>query len=79
MMWHSEKGMAETLDITQQQYDEGFDNVIVLGVKNSDATTSKALIEDLFTNHIYAPDGMGLLKISTRPADPIPEVRLRSG
>ncbi len=60
-----EKGMAVTLDITQQQFNQGFDKVIVLGVKNADSANSKLLVEDLFTNHIYAPDGMGFLKVAT--------------
>ncbi|HEY6978177.1 MAG TPA: hypothetical protein VH396_17875 [Chitinophagaceae bacterium] len=59
------QGMGITLDITEEQYNEGFDRVIVLGVKDADATISKQMLEKLITNHIYSADGMSFLKVGT--------------
>ena len=41
------KGMGITMDITDDEYNNGFDRLIVLGVKSTDATTSKQLVEQL--------------------------------
>ena len=59
------KGMGITLDITDDEYNNGFDRVIVLGVKSTDATNTKQLVEQLFTNHIYGIDGMSFLEVGT--------------
>ena len=59
------KGMGITMDITDDEYNNGFDRLIVLGVKSTDATTSRQLAEQLFTNHIYGADGMNFLKVGT--------------
>lgn len=59
------KGMGVTLDITDDEYNNGIDRLIVLGVKNTDATYSKQLVEELLTNHIYGVDGMNFLKVGT--------------
>ena len=59
------KGMGITLDITDDEYNNGFDRLIVLGVKSTDATNSKQLVEQLLTNHIYGVDGMNFLEVGT--------------
>jgi hypothetical protein len=59
------KGFGITLDITDDEYNNGFDRLIVLGIKGSDATNSKQLFEQLITNHIYAVDGLDFLKVGT--------------
>jgi hypothetical protein len=59
------KGMGITLDITDDEYNNGFDRLIVLGVKTTDATNSKQLVEKLITNHIYGVDGMNFLQVGT--------------
>ena len=59
------KGMGVTLDITDDEYNNGIDRLIVLGVKTTDATTTKQLVEQLMTNHIYGVDGMNFLKVGT--------------
>lgn len=58
-------GMGITLDLSDAQYNEGFDRLIVLGVKNTDAANSRVLLEKLITNHIYSADGMTFLKTGT--------------
>ena len=59
------KGMGITLDITNDEYENGFDKVIILGVKTTDATASKQLVEKMLTNHIYGVDGMSFLAVGT--------------
>jgi hypothetical protein len=58
-------GMGISLDITDAQWDQGFDRLIVLGIRNEDAIASKAQLEELLTNHIYSADGMSILKTGT--------------
>ncbi len=43
-----EAGMGITLPLTQEQYDGGFDKLLVIGVKQGDATNNKELLEKLF-------------------------------
>ncbi|MGZ5245714.1 MAG: hypothetical protein ACXWV5_01410 [Flavitalea sp.] len=60
-----EEGMGITLKLTAEQYESGFDRVIVIGTKNSDAAAGQAAAEKLFTNHIYSEDGLDFLKTGT--------------
>ncbi|MGN6435171.1 MAG: hypothetical protein ACTHMM_01510 [Agriterribacter sp.] len=60
-----ETGMGVTLPLTQEQYDTGFDKLLVIGVKQGDAANNQALLEKLLLNHVYAADGMGILKVGT--------------
>ena len=60
-----ENGMGITLPLTEQQYNSGFDKLLVLGVKDLDVNDSKLALEKLLINHIYAPDGMSLIKVGT--------------
>lgn len=60
-----EEGMGITLKLTPEQYEQGFDRVIIVGTKNADAATGQAIAEKLFTNHIYSEDGFDFLKTGT--------------
>ncbi|MBX3252644.1 MAG: hypothetical protein KF862_00780 [Chitinophagaceae bacterium] len=60
-----ETGMGVTIPLTQEQYDAGFDKLLVIGVKQGDAVNNKSLLEKLLLNHVYAADGMGILKVGT--------------
>ena len=60
-----EKGLGITLDITAEDYDKGFDQLIVLGIHEGDANQSAKKLESLIENHLYSPDGMSFLKIGT--------------
>ena len=60
-----ESGMGVTLPLTEKQFNDGFDKLLVIGVKDGDANSSKALLEKLIINHVYAPDGMSILKVGT--------------
>ena len=60
-----ENGLGITLDITSEDYDKGFDQLVVLGVHEGDATQSAKKLESLIENHLYSPDGMSILKIGT--------------
>lgn len=59
-------GLAVTIEITEKEFKEGFDSVLVMGVKEGvDALAGKASLEKLFTNHIYSADGLSFLKVGT--------------
>jgi hypothetical protein len=59
------EGMAVNIPLTEDQYNAGFDKVLVLGIKGTDFNNSATLLQDLLTNHIYAPDGMSILRYGT--------------
>jgi hypothetical protein len=60
-----EVGMGITLPLTEQQYNAGFDKLLVLGVNDLDAAGGKQAVEKLLLNHTYAPDGMSMIKVGT--------------
>ena len=60
-----ETGMGVTLPLTETQFNDGFDKLLVVGVKSGDANNGKMLLEKLLLNHVYAPDGMSILKVGT--------------
>ena len=60
-----ETGMAVTLPLTKDQYDTGFDKLLVIGVKHGDALNNQEALEKLLLNHVYAADGMSSLKVGT--------------
>ena len=60
-----QKEWALRLKLPMMNIKNGFDRLIVLGVKNTDATNSKQLLEQLVTNHIYGIDGMNFLTVGT--------------
>jgi hypothetical protein len=59
------KGMGITIPITEAQFNEGFDKILVLGIKEADAANTATLLESIFNSHTYAPDGMSILKPGT--------------
>lgn len=60
-----ETGMGITLPLSRQQFEAGFDKLLVLGVKGLDVNDSQLALEKLLTNHVYAPDGMSIIKVGT--------------
>ncbi len=60
------KGMALRVPVSDAEFKNGFDKIIVLGVKLSqDELQGKETVERLFQNHQYALGGMSLLKQGT--------------
>lgn len=59
------KGMGMKIDLTQAQYDAGFERITVLGVKAlADENQSKEIVEELIDNHHFN-SGFSLLKQGT--------------
>lgn len=60
-----ETGMAITVPLTLDQFNSGFDKILVIGVKQGDALNNQEVLEKLLLNHVYSADGMSLLKVGT--------------
>jgi hypothetical protein len=61
-----QKGMAFRVILTPQQYNLGFDKLMVLGVRlSTDETVGQQLMEGLFTHHHHSSRGLSLLKQGT--------------
>jgi hypothetical protein len=60
-----EKGMAISFQIEQEDVDEGFDQLFVIGVKNTSSATGKSLLEGLMDNHHYLPEGAAFMPVGT--------------
>lgn len=58
-------GMGIRLPLTPEQAAEGFDKVMVLGIKEGSAANGQQLLEQLLENHHFAPEGMSFLPIGT--------------
>lgn len=59
-------GMATRINLTPQEAQSGFDQVVVFGLRaSSDAATSKAEIEELITAHKFSNQGFSFLKQGT--------------
>lgn len=59
------KGMGLKVPLTQTQFDDGFERITVLGVKNiTDQNSGKELLEDLLDSQHYT-DGLSVLKQAT--------------
>jgi len=59
-------GMGFKIPITAQQAANGFDKILVLGVYlSANETASKEMVEDLFDNHHYSPNGFSLITQGT--------------
>ena len=59
-------GMGIRIPLTPSQYKNGFDKIIVLGVRSEkDSLKNKQLIEKLLKNHCYKPEGLSFLPIGT--------------
>ncbi len=60
-----QKGMGLILTLNTAQANQGFDKLLVLGVKDSSAADGQARLEELLQNHHYADEGMAFLPIGT--------------
>lgn len=59
-------GMAAKINLTEQEYTNGFDSLKVIGIRfTSNEAQGKTELESLFTNHFYSKNGFGLLKQGT--------------
>lgn len=58
-------GMALTIPIDEEDVNQGFDRVLVLGIKDTTEAEGQALIEQLIENHHYLPEGASFLPIGT--------------
>ncbi|MCO6489493.1 MAG: hypothetical protein J5I98_13795, partial [Phaeodactylibacter sp.] len=59
-------GMAIRIELTEQEWQAGFEKLVVLGVRaSSDRIESTQLVEELFTNHQYKAGGMSFLPQGT--------------
>ena len=59
------KGMGIIVPLKGTEKREGFKKIIVIGVKNADAETSKMMLEELLESHAWSPEGIGILPIGT--------------
>lgn len=60
------RGMAFRVNVDAEGAANGFDELLVLGIKASaDETYTKTLIEELFDNHHYSRTGLGLVQQGT--------------
>ncbi len=61
-----EYGMAIRMGLEDADFDEGFEKLIVIGIKTGmNGEASQATINDLFTNHLYGPGGMSIVAPGT--------------
>lgn len=58
-------GMGITLPLTTEEAAEGFDKVLVIGIKDISPTKARNELEKLLENHRFSPDGMSVLKKGT--------------
>lgn len=61
-----EIGLGVKIDITADDYNNGFNKLIVYGMRSSEtATAGKVKLENLFENHYYSNGGLGIIKQGT--------------
>ncbi|GAB4042326.1 hypothetical protein [Spirosoma litoris] len=59
-------GMAVKITLDAPWFQQGFDRLVVLGVRfSTDAQTNQTLLEDLIQNHNYSTEGLSLLPQGT--------------
>ena len=59
-------GMAIRIELTELEWEAGFEQLVVLGVRSSsDSAESQQLVEELFINHQYKAGGMSFLPQGT--------------
>lgn len=58
-------GMGISIPLTTEEAAEGFDKVLVLGIKDMTPTAARNQLEQLLENHRFSPDGMSVLKTGT--------------
>ena len=59
------KGMALRMTITSQEAEQGFDELLVLGLSDGDATDGKARLTAMLEAHHYTGEGLSLLPVGT--------------
>jgi hypothetical protein len=59
------KGMGIIVPLKGTEKAEGFKKIIVIGVNDAGAETSKAMLEELLQSHAWSPEGMGILPLGT--------------
>ncbi len=59
------RGMAVKITLTAEDAREGFDELLVIGVRPGTADEQRAQLERLLDNHHYNEQGLGLLPIGT--------------
>lgn len=63
--WAEQVGMGISLPVSDKDAKEGFDKVMVFGMRGTSSSEGSRLLEKLLLNHQYAPDGMAILPIGT--------------
>ncbi|NVK50278.1 MAG: hypothetical protein HWE09_10935 [Cyclobacteriaceae bacterium] len=58
-------GMGVKIPLDKEDWEKGFDLVMVYGVQNKDAAQSQELVDKLFTNHLYSDGGLEYLAAGT--------------
>lgn len=59
------KGMALRLTLTPQEADQGFDELLVLGLADGDAADGSERLTAMFDAHHYTGEGLSLLPVGT--------------
>ncbi|GAA2093889.1 hypothetical protein GCM10009841_03930 [Microlunatus panaciterrae] len=59
------KGMALRLTITAQEAEQGFDELLVLGLSDGDAADAEARLTAMLDAHHYTADGLSVLPVGT--------------
>lgn len=61
-----EVGMGIKIELDEEEYEEGFDKIVVLGVKtNPDKEENAGVIQELFTNHMHKIGGCAIIPNGT--------------
>jgi hypothetical protein len=60
-----EAGMGIRVPLQEKDFDKGFDAVMVLGVRDSDAQVGQNNLDQLFKNHLYSDGGLEFLPVNT--------------
>ncbi|EOZ93596.1 hypothetical protein A33Q_3542 [Indibacter alkaliphilus LW1] len=58
-------GMGMKIEIEENDYNNGFDRVIVTGIKDESAEKGQQRINELFENHHYTDGGLELLEVDS--------------
>ena len=59
------KGMALAIELDEEDLEKGFEQVLVIGIKDTNKEAGKALVEKLIDNHHYLPEGASFLPVGT--------------
>ena len=58
-------GMAVRIPLQDEDFENGFDLVMAVGVQNTDEQTGQNVLNKLLTNHLYSSGGMEYLPVGT--------------